>query len=164
MKTRNILMALVVATLTLGCAGTKDMFGIAPDASGTFFLEPFAVEKNTVSVYVYRPKGYAYQPDVYINGVSKSLLAPGAYLHSIEKTEKIQVLVQKNPNTGNWNFNPIGLSVNAKFGERRYFRISAGLSSVLILPIGGGVGYKGGIEEVPESIALIEMKKTRSMR
>ena len=164
MKKRNILIALVVAALTSGCAGTKDMFGIAPDASGAFFIEPLEVEKNTVSVYVYRPKGYAYQPDVYINGVSKSLLAPGAYLHSTEKTERIQIIVQKNPNTGNWNFNPIGLTVNSKFGERRYFRISAGISSALILPIGGGVGYRGGIEEVPESIALIEMKKTKSMK
>ena len=159
-----MLIALVFASLILGCAGTKDMFGIAPEASGAFFINPVDMENKTVSVYVYRPKGYAYQPDVYINGVSKSLLAPGAYLHSAEKTEKIQIVVQKNSNTGNWNFNPMGISVNAKLGERRYFRISAGLSSAIILPIGGSLGYSGGIEEVPESIALVEMKQTKSMK
>ena len=71
------------------------MFGIAPEASGAFFINPVDMENKTVSVYVYRPKGYAYQPDVYINGVSKSLLAPGAYLHSAEKTEKIQKVEYK---------------------------------------------------------------------
>jgi hypothetical protein len=164
MKLFNIFLGIIFCLLTLGCSATKDIFGIAPDASGAYFISPFETTPNTVGVYIYRPSGYAYQPDIFINGASKSLLAPGAYLYSSEKNEKIQIVVQKNNSLGNWNFNPIGITLNAKYGERRYFRISAGLSSAVILPIGGGLGYTGGIEEVPESIALTEMKKTKSMK
>ncbi len=164
MKLSKIALVVLSATALLGCAGTKEMFGIAPDAKGQFFMAPVDRDSNNVIVYVYRPKGYAYQPDVFINGANRSLLAPGAFLQAVERPGKVQVVVQANKDLGNWNFKPIGISVDAKPGERRYFRISAGLSSLIILPIAGGVGYTGGIEEVPESVALQEMRETRSMR
>lgn len=158
------IIVLLISILLTGCSATKDLFGIAPSASGPFFTQPISASSNSVVVYVYRPSGYAYQPDVIINNVNKSLLAPGAYLVSVESTERIQIVVQKNPNTGNWNFNPIGISVNAKFGERRYFRISAGMSGFLAVPTMGATGYSTGIEEVSEAVALSEMSRTRSMR
>ena len=159
-------VSLVILTLVTlaGCAGTKDMFGIAPDAKGQFFMGPADRDSNNVIVYVYRPKGYAYQPDVFINGVNLSLLAPGAFLKSVERPGKVQIVAQANKDLGNWNFKPIGTGIDAKAGERRYFRISAGLSSLIVLPVAGGVGYTGGIEEVPESAALQEMRETRAMR
>lgn len=160
---KSFLVVLSLLTLA-GCAGTKEMFGIAPDAKGQFFMGPTDRDSNGVIVYVYRPKGYAYQPDVFINGINRSLLAPGAFLQATERPGKIQIVVQANKDLGNWNFKPIGTTLDAKAGERRYFRISAGLSSLIILPVAGGVGYTGGIEEVPESVALQEMRETRSMR
>ena len=160
---RFFLVALSIVTL-VGCAGTKEMFGIAAEAKGQFFMGPAERDSSKVIVYVYRPKGYAYQPDVFINGVNLSLLAPGAFIQASERPGKVQIVVQANNDTGNWNFKPIGTAIDAKAGERRYFRISAGLSSLIILPIAGSVGYTGGIEEVPESAALQEMRETRAMR
>lgn len=155
----------VLSLLTLvACAGTKEMFGIAPEAKGQFFMGPIDRDSNNVVVYVYRPKGYAYQPDVFVNGVNRSLLAPGAFLQAVERPGKVQIVAQANKDIGNWNFKPIGIAIDGKAGERRYFRISAGLSSLIILPIAGSVGYTGGIEEVPESAALQEMRETRAMR
>ena len=160
---RFFLVAISIVTFA-GCAGTKEMFGIAPEAKGQFFMGPAERDSNKVIVYVYRPKGYAYQPDVFINGVNRSLLAPGAFTQAVEVPGKVQIVVQANKDTGNWNFKPFGTAIDAKAGERRYFRISAGLSSLIILPIAGSVGYTGGIEEVPESAALQEMRETRAMR
>ena len=160
---RFFLVVLSLVTLA-GCAGTKEVFGIAPDAKGQFFMGPAERDSNNVIVYVYRPKGYAYQPDVFINGVNLSLLAPGAFLKALERPGKVQIVAQANKDLGNWNFKPTGNAIEAKAGERRYFRISAGLSSLIILPIAGSVGYTGGIEEVPESAALQEMRETRAMR
>ena len=163
MQLLKLIFVCLLVSVTVGCSSTKELFGIAADAQGAFFISPIDKDPNSVVIYVYRPKGYAYQPDVFINGVNKSLLGPGAYLQSVEKNEKIHIVVQANPNSGNWNFKPIGITINASRGERRYFRISAGLSSVIILPIAGAVGYTGGIEEVPEAIAIEEMKITKSM-
>ncbi len=164
MKFLKIFLFVLSLVTLAGCAGTKEMFGIAPDAKGQFFLGPIDYDSNSVIVYVYRPKGYAYQPDVFINGINRSLLAPGAFVQATERPGKVQIVVQANKDLGNWNFRPIGTAFDAKAGERRYFRISAGLSSLIVLPIAGAVGYSGGIEEVPESIALQEMRETRSMR
>jgi hypothetical protein len=158
-----ILVILSLFTLA-GCAGTKEMFGIAPDAKGQFFMGPTERDSSNVIIYVYRPKGYAYQPDVFINGTNRSLLAPGAFLQASERPGKVQIVVQANKDLGNWNFKPIGTTFDAKAGERRYFRISAGLSSLIVVPVAGAVGYTGGIEEVPETVALQEMRETRSMR
>jgi hypothetical protein len=157
------LLVLSLATIA-GCAGTKEMFGIAPAANGQFFVGPVERDPNGVVVYVYRPKGYGYQPDVFINGVNRSLLGPGAFLQAVERSGRVQIVVQANRDLGNWNFKPIGIAVDAKAGERRYFRISAGVSSLVVLPVAGAVGYTGGIEEVPESVALQEMRETRAMR
>ncbi len=128
MKLIRIFLVLLWILTLAGCAGTKEMFGIAPDAKGQFFMGPSDRDSNGVTVYVYRPKGYAYQPDVFINGTNRSLLAPGAFLQATERPGKVQIVVQANKDIGNWNFKPIGTTFDAKAGERRYFRISAGLS------------------------------------
>ena len=151
---KRILIVLSVLFL-VSCATTQQFFGSGSPATGQFFSTPITASSNSVVVYVYRPSGYAYQPDVIINNVNKSLLAPGAYLVSVESVERIQIVVQKNPSTGNWNFNPIGTSTNAKFGQTRFFRINAN--------VGFGV-FNTQIEEVAEAVALREMLNTRSMK
>ena len=98
-----------------------------------------------------------------LNDRNLSALAEGSYFVEKLKPGTVKILVQGNHNR-DWSFGPIGVSVNANPGERRYYRIGTGINGILITPIIGGYSREMRIEEVPEDFALQDLSKLRSMR
>jgi hypothetical protein len=123
-----------------------------------------AATSDSAVIYVYRNVGWAEVPDVVLNGVTAQSLAEGGFIVQSVAPGPLTITVQKNPSR-DWTFKPIGVSVVAGKGERRFFRIGAGMGGVVIVtPVVGTYSYETSIQEVPESIAVQELSKLKAMR
>ncbi len=130
---------------------------------GSSFTAPIEKSSTEAVVYIYRPIGWAQTPDIFLNDRNLTALAEGSYFVEKLKPGTVKILVQGNHNR-DWSFGPIGVSVNANAGERRYYRIGTGINGIFITPIIGGYSREMRIEEVPEDFALQDLSKLRSMR
>ena len=150
-----------------GCSTTmydmRSALGTTLVPQGQQYQRLATINSESSVIYFYRNIGWAEAPDVSINGTSPKILAEGAFIVETVTPGKIDISVSKNPSY-KWSFNPIGASTQVGKGERRYFRIGAGLGGVIITPWAGAINYQTSIQEVPESIAEIELSKLRSMR
>jgi hypothetical protein len=169
--------AIVFLSVTLcSCAGFKDGWNESMrdirvaigtgqgEPQGQAFVSKERPSANGALVYVYRNSGYAYAPDILINGKNLSLLGDGGFLVEPVDPGRVSIRVQKNPNAGNWNFDPIGLDLNVRQEEVVFVRIGAGIGGVIITPLFGSYSYQTEISTVPESIAIGELTKLRRMR
>ena len=151
-----------------GCAGNmhsvRTALGTNFPPTGAAFSAPISVSQNEGVLYIYRNIGYAYAPEVIVNGVNLSLLSEGAFLVDTLKPGAVEILVQRNESRGNWNFKPIGIRLSLNPGEKKYIRIGAGIGGVLITPWVGGISYQAEVREIPESIAVQELSRTRAMK
>ena len=151
----------------VGCVDTmysmRTTLGTTMMPKGASFASPIEKSSTEAVVYIYRPIGWAQTPDIILNDRNLSALAEGSYFVEKLKPGTVKILVQGNHNR-DWSFGPIGVSVNANPGERRYYRIGTGINGILITPIIGGYSREMRIEEVPEDFALQDLSKLRSMR
>ena len=150
-----------------GCSTTmyemRTTLGTTLVPQGQQYQKLATINSESSVIYVYRNIGWAEAPDVSINGTNPKILAEGAFIVETVTPGKIDISVSKNP-TYKWSFNQIGASTQVGKGERRYFRIGAGLGGVIITPWAGAYNYQTSIQEVPQNIAEIELSKLRSMR
>ena len=150
-----------------GCSTTmyemRTTLGTTLVPQGPQYRRLDTINSESSVIYVYRNIGWAEAPDVSINATNPKILAEGAFIVETVIPGKIDITVSKNP-TYKWSFNRIGASTQVGKGERRYFRIGAGLGGAIITPWAGAYNYQTSIQEVPESIAEIELSKLRSMR
>jgi hypothetical protein len=164
---RRLFVLLSVFAL-YGCAGDmhsiRTALGTNFAPTGAVFSAPINASQNEGVLYVYRNVGYAYAPDIIVNGRNLSLLSEGAFLVDTLKPGGVEILVQKNESRGNWNFKPFGIRVTLNPGERKYIRVGAGIGGVLITPWIGGMSYQAEVREIPESIAVQELSRTRAMK
>jgi len=151
-----------------GCAenmySVRTALGTNFPPTGVAFSAPISASQNEGVLYIYRNIGYGYAPDVIVNGKNLSLLSEGAFLVDKLRPGSVEILVQKNESRGNWNFNPFGIKTNLSPGEKKYIRIGAGIGGVLITPWIGGIAYQAEVREIPESIAVQELSRTRAMK
>ncbi len=159
----------LLSVILCACASTMHDVRVAIGTSqgapqGPVFSSIDKPSTNSALIYIYRNIGYAYAPDVLINGKNLALLGEGGFLVEQVEPGKVSIRVQKNTNGGNWNFDPIGLDIVTKPGEVVFVRIGAGIGGVIITPLFGSYSYQTEISTVPESIAIGELTKLRRMR
>lgn len=170
MKLSRLISGALVSLAVMSLAGCANTMYDMRAALGNTMLPggaPFSglMEKtpSEAVIYIYRPVGWAEVPDVLVNKSNLSALAEGAFFVQRLQPGQFQILIQRNQSRA-WSFGPIGVTVTADVGERRFFRLGTGISGVLITPIIGGYSQQMRIEEVPEAVALQELSKLRSMR
>jgi hypothetical protein len=161
------MLLVLLAVLVAGCSTSMHEMRVALGTTlvpqGQQYQRPATISSESSLIYVYRNIGWAEAPDVSINGRTPKILAEGAFIAETVTPGKVDISVSKNPSY-KWSFNPIGVSAQIGKGERRYFRIGAGLGGMIITPWVGAYNYQTIIQEVPESIAETELSYLRSMR
>jgi len=160
---------ILLSGMLCACASTMHDVRVAIGTSqaapqGPAFSSVEKPSANGALVYIYRNIGYAYAPDILINGKNLTLLGEGGFLVQQVDSGRVSIRVQKNPNSGNWNFDPIGLDLATRPDEVVFVRIGAGVGGVIITPLFGSYSYRTEISTVPESIAVGELSKLRRMK
>lgn len=153
---KKIIITLSIMLLLISCS-----------ASGPVFKPEPAADKNTATVYIYRPWKYfnaAGYPDIYINdkhmfalknqGYGVVHLNPNQY---VIRADKSSILMN------NWYPGPNSINLTIEANKEYYIRVSPQSDS--ITPIANTVMITGSTEIilVPKILALKEISETKKV-